>query len=231
MEHLSMSQCIGLLPAAGLGSRLAPFRYPKELMPIAFSLSGENSLPHPRLAIDFSLEAMRAAGVKRALVVISDLKVEIMRCLGNGGNHALDLCYIHQSVPVGLADAVDHCFEWTKGQQVCLALPDTIVRPINAFATLCAENLRVPCDLHLGVFPTEHPERFGPVRFDPSGRVMEVLEKPKRTEVMNTWGIAVWSDRFSEFLHGALSKDPGARSQSVGLLFNRAVAEGLTVNA
>ena len=114
---------------------------------------------------------------------------------------------------------------------MCLALPDTIVRPINAFATLCAENLRVPCDLHLGVFPTEHPERFGPVRFDPSGRVMEVLEKPKRTEVMNTWGIAVWSDRFSEFLHGALSKDPGARSQSVGLLFNRAVAEGLTVNA
>ncbi|MBX7245158.1 MAG: hypothetical protein K1X53_06645 [Candidatus Sumerlaeaceae bacterium] len=226
-----MPEFIGLLPAAGMGSRLAPFSYPKELMPIAFRVKGEDKGAHPRLAIEFSIEALKAATVKKAIVVISDRKVEIMRCLGNGARHGMDLCYIHQESAEGLADAVDRCYEWTKDNHVCLALPDTIINPGDAFKQVCESCSQLDSDVQLGVFPTDTPERFGPVRHDAAGQVIEVIDKPARTDLRGIWGIAAWSPRFSKFVHETLAARPEMKSLSIGLLFNEAITAGLKVRA
>ena len=38
---------VGLIPAAGRATRLAPFRYPKELLPIGYELTSKLGAPLP----------------------------------------------------------------------------------------------------------------------------------------------------------------------------------------
>jgi len=131
-------------------------------------------------------------------------------------------------VPRGLADALDATFAWVRDRDVCLVLPDTLVAPDDALARVKAELDASRADLVLGVFPTDHPELLGPVRIADDGRVLDVLDKPARTDVRNTWGMAAWSPRFTALLHEAVGAEPEV---VLGAVFDRAVKTGLHVRA
>ena len=221
---------IGILPAAGTASRLRPFRYPKELLPIVFAPDPPRGL-RPVLAIEYALRAMGAAEIERCLVVIADWKTEVVRLLGDGQELGMRLAYLHRDVPRGLADAVDAGYPWFGDHSVCLALPDTIFRPLSALKALKDELTATGADVVLGVFPTHQPQQLGPVRADEDGRVLAVFEKPPQTDLRNTWGIAAWSPRFSRFLHERLSATGVPDDLSLGPVFHEAVREGLAVRA
>ena len=229
---------IGVIPAAGLGTRLAPLGYPKELLPIVYrtipmpgvnpgisTMDDAGVMPQP--IVIASLEQMQRAGVADCVVVIAESKLEIARVLGERAA-GVALAYVVRSVPRGLADALDATHAWTRDRDVCLSLPDTLIAPDDALARVVAELRGSGADLVLGVFPTEHPEQLGPVRIADDGRVLEVLDKPAKSDVRNTWGIAAWSPRFTALLHDAV-----ATSQTVvlGHVFDRAVKSGLAVRA
>ena len=85
------SDFIGLLPAGGAGTRLAPFRYPTELLPVAYEASpggtggeGANGIK-PRVVAEFALSAFARAGVKRCLVIVAPWKTELMHYLERSG--------------------------------------------------------------------------------------------------------------------------------------------------
>jgi glucose-1-phosphate thymidylyltransferase len=143
----------------------------------------------------------------------------------------VDLAYLHRAVPRGLADAIDAAFSWVQDRYVCLALPDTIFRPVDAIASIRDTLLDRDADVVLGVFPTDRPQELGPVRMDADGRVTEVLEKPPRADVRNTWGVAVWAPAFTSLLRTCAEQGPGLEGLSVGSVFNRAIHEGLKVHA
>lgn len=216
-----MAEYVGVIPAAGLGSRLALPGYPKELLPIAYVAEGAVMRPMP--VIEASLRQLVGAGVARALVVISDRKPELMKYLG--GALGLDIAFLNQAQPDGLTGAVALAAPWVGGVNCCLLLPDTIVRPANALAELRALFEAENCDLALGVFPTAKPKELGPVRFDGSGRVSEVQDKPAETDLNNSWAIAVWGPRFTAMLATA------AKDKPLGAVFQTAVESGLTVRA
>ncbi len=225
-----MERLIGVLPAAGAATRLRPFRYPKELVPVCFT-ELEDGRVQPMVAAEYSLAAMRAAGVSRCLVVIADWKTEIVRYLGDGSDAGVELAYLHRAVPRGLADAIDACHSWVQDSHVCLALPDTIFQPFDALAVVCDALVDRRSDLVLGVFPTEHPEDLGPVRATDDGRVVEVLEKPEITDLRNTWGVAAWSPRFTALLRRYALTGSGLEGLSIGTIFNGAIEHGLDVRA
>jgi glucose-1-phosphate thymidylyltransferase len=214
---LVMQQWIGILPAAGLATRLGSPGLPKELLPVVFDELEGGLRPVP--VIEHTLQSMAEAGVERAYVVIAAHKLELVRVLGAG--QALPVAFVCQPDPVGLTDAVLCALRWCEDQTVCLALPDTWFEPTNALAAL--RPVLTGADLVLGVFPTEHPHELGPVRFD-GQRVVEVLDKPVSTDLRNTWGIAAWTPRFSTLLREA---DPGP----IGYAFQQAVEAGLRVRA
>lgn len=224
-------KCIGILPAAGLASRLMPLRYPKELLPVAFVRDDNNGSLRPILVAEYSLLAMRRAGIRRCLITISDRKPELLRYFADGSDLGLKIAYVHQPVPLGLAQAVDAGLEWISDAQVCLALPDTVFKPFDAIHALRTEIAASQADLVLGVFPTTEPERLGPVRLTRDGRVTEVLDKPPKIDIHNTWGVAIWSPRFSQFLHDRVVSSPEAASEPIGEIFNAAVGGGLDVRA
>jgi glucose-1-phosphate thymidylyltransferase len=81
-----MARAIGVVPAAGAGSRLWPFRATKELIQVGYGTvrDGGPGRLVPRTAIDHVLAALRRGGVDDVLVVLSPAKWEVFRYLGTG---------------------------------------------------------------------------------------------------------------------------------------------------
>lgn len=215
---------VGIIPAAGLASRLGPLGYPKELLPITY-VQDEGGHLRPLPVIEASLRQLRAAGIDRCMVITSERKPELAQYLGSGGAIGLDIAYVQQSKAEGLAAAVALTVPWTKGSATCLLLPDTIVRPLDALKTMREAFEKQSADLVLGVFPTAKPKELGPVRFDAQMRVTEVQDKPAETDLANSWGLAVWGTRFSDMIATAPA------NANLGLLFHQAAQKGLNVIA
>ncbi|HEX5412384.1 MAG TPA: sugar phosphate nucleotidyltransferase [Terriglobia bacterium] len=224
----SSAEFIGVIPAAGIASRLKPCRYVKELLPVSYIVEGDPGSTMPVPVVELSLRALRAASVKRCIIAISDRKPELMRYLGDGSDFGLEFAYVEQSRPTGLAAAVNLAYNWTHGSYCCLVLPDTIVYPSTAMCQLVESMRTDPCNLALAVFPTDTPEQLGPVRFDSLGRVAEVLDKPRSTDLYNTWAMAVWSPEFSDLLYHQLEE---STNLALGEVFDLAVSKGLNVRA
>lgn len=215
---------VGIIPAAGLASRLGPLGYPKELLPITY-VQGEGGHLRPLPVIEASLRQLRTADITRCMVITSERKPELAQYLGSGGAIGLDIAYVQQSKAEGLASAVALTAPWTRGSASCLLLPDTIVRPLDALKTMREAFEARGADLVLGVFPSERPKELGPVRFDTDGKVTEVQDKPAQTDLANSWGLAIWGDRFSQIIAAA---PPNA---NLGRLFHQAAQNGLNVIA
>jgi glucose-1-phosphate thymidylyltransferase len=215
---------VGIIPAAGLASRLGPLGYPKELLPITY-VQGEGGHLRPLPVIEASLRQLNTAGITRAMVITSERKPELAQYLGGGGAIGLDIAYVQQTKAEGLAAAVALTAPWTMGSASCLLLPDTIVRPRDALKTMRTAFETRGADLVLGVFPTAKPKELGPVRFDADMRVTEVQDKPAETDLANSWGMAIWGARFSETIAAA------APNANLGLLFHQAAQNGLAVIA
>lgn len=189
---------VGLLPAAGKGIRLRPYRSPKELFPLL--LRGEQpDVAVPAPVCHFSLDAMRLAGVDRCIAVISEEKGELVRVLSDGADAGVNLGYIVQREPRGLTDVVRTARPWLAGADVLFALPDTVLFPREALAEIHRARVEAGADLALAVFPTDEPERLAPVELDGDGRVTAIHDKPAVAPVNNTWGALSWSARFTDF--------------------------------
>jgi len=224
---MSANDFVGVIPAAGLASRLGPLGYPKELLPITY-VAGDGGHLRPMPVIEASFRQLREAGVGRALVITSDRKPELMQYLGNGGGIGLDLAFLQQARADGLASAVALALPWTRGANACLLLPDTIVRPETALHQVRALFESAKADLVLGVLPTDKPKELGPVRFDAAMRVIEVQDKPVETDLGNSWATALWGPAFAELLSHAVKHNPAV---ALGSVFQQAVDTGLNVRA
>jgi glucose-1-phosphate thymidylyltransferase len=221
---------VGILPAAGSGTRLHPFKYPKELLPVAYE-GGDGERVQPILSVEYSLRAMSVSGIRRCYLVISPWKTEIFRVLGDSSS-GVRLSYLCQEPLGGTAHAVNTASPWLRDDYVCLSLPDTIFYPTDALLQICKRLISEKVDLVLGVFPVSDPTQLGPVAFDRTGRVSAVFDKPASTDLTNTWGIAAWSPRFTTFLVEHTVLDRGHNKPlEVGTIFNEAVLGDLRVKA
>lgn len=218
LRVVSVGMPLGIVPAAGAGLRLRPFRYPKELLPVAMTQTPDGI--RPVLAVEFALRTLARAGCEQIVVAIHRDKLDLVRLIEDGAAFGTEVAFVVQPEPRGLTDAVQRCLAWAHGRSCVLQLPDTLFQP----STLPRDLLATGADLALGVFPTDRPEHLGPVRHE-QGRVTQVQDKPPHTDLRNTWGVASWGPAFTEL---ALQADP---SEPIGLSFQRAVERGLRVRA
>lgn len=222
---------VGVLPAAGRGSRLAPLRYPKELLPISYEpAGGDGTGVRARAVAEYALAAIASADVERVMLVVAPWKLDVLNYFGDGSHVGMQLGYLWQEEARGLPYALDLARSWTRGDHVVFAMPDTIITPWDALARLRERYLAARADLALAVFPAAEPERLGPVLLD-GDRVMRVFDKPADPPAANTWGAAIWSDAFADLMHEGLAALPdGDRGEPViGHFFDLAVRQGLTV--
>ena len=229
-----MAGALGIVPAAGVGSRLLPYRAPKELVQVGYRATEDGSARLlPMAAVEHVLHGLRTARVTDAMLVLSPDKCDVFRYLGSGGHLGMDLAYVCQEAPLGMPHAIDLAWPFVAGRTVCMGMPDTIVEPDDCFARLLEFHTRSGADLSLGVFPTDEPQALSPVLLDGgSGRVLAIVDKPEMPPARNTWGIAAWSPAFSELLHafvGEAFKPPARPELLLSNVFVEAMTAGLTV--
>ncbi|MDQ2773986.1 MAG: nucleotidyltransferase family protein [Acidobacteriota bacterium] len=205
----------GIIPAAGMGTRIQPLAFSKELLPIGSDVSGGDE--RPRAIGEYLIERMVNGGVDKICFVISPGKSDIVNYFGG---HALSatIFYAVQPRPAGLCDAVFRALPLiARDEHVCIGLPDTIWFPEDALAKL-PDGI-----LSLLLFPVQHPDRFDAVVTDLHNEVKEV--QVKRPDPSSNW---IW---------GAI-KMPGSilrelydlwlerNDEYLGTLFNEYMARG-----
>jgi glucose-1-phosphate thymidylyltransferase len=231
-------RAFGVVPAAGVGSRLLPYRAPKELIQVGYRRAETDDTARllPMAAVDHVLSVMRRGGIGNVLVTLSPAKWDIFRYLGDGRQLDLELAYLCQDEPRGMPHAIDLAWPFVAGRTVCMGMPDTIVTPEDCFDRLLDFHDAHRADLSLGVFPTDQPQALAPVLIErETCRVIAVVDKPEVPPVANTWGIAAWSPGFSDLLHEFVTGASAASGGRAGCelllsdVFAAAVAGGLRV--
>lgn len=170
----------GIIPAAGLGTRIQPLAFSKELLPVGTRHDGE--IERPRAVSEYLLERMLAGGVDRVAFIISPAKTDIVSYFG-GQIGAAPICYVVQQNPSGLCDALfSACPFIASEDEVYVGLPDTIWFPLEGYEFL------PDGELSFLLFPVERPELFDSVITGHDSRVEQIQVKQANATSEWIWG-------------------------------------------
>jgi glucose-1-phosphate thymidylyltransferase len=159
----------GIVLAGGSGSRLHPMTrvVSKQLLPI-----------YDKPLIYYPLSSLMLAGIRTILVITTPSSQRLfMELLGDGSSLGLDLHYAVQSSPDGLAQAFLIGKDFIANDSVALALGDNIFYGHDFPSALHTATSRTTGATVL-VTQVRHPEHYGVVAFDGSGRPIDLEEKP-----------------------------------------------------
>jgi glucose-1-phosphate thymidylyltransferase len=212
----------GVIPAAGMGSRIQPLAFSKELLPVGCRLDGD--LERPRAVSEYLIERMLIAGVDKIAFVIGPAKGDIIQYYGGRASGA-HLCYVVQPEPAGLCDALLCAAPLIPDdEEVVVGLPDTVWFPADALRSLPSKGLSFLC------FPVERPELFDAVVIDEEGRVREIQVKQASPTSRWIWGAFKLDGKTLREL-ARLWRERGGRDVYVGTLVNEWLARGGSATA
>jgi glucose-1-phosphate thymidylyltransferase len=225
---------IGLIPAAGFAKRIAPLPCSKEIYPLGFRFSDDGKEPCLRVACHGLLESMATAGAETAYMILRPEKWDIPSYLCGGTSTGLKLAYLIVEKTSGAPFTVDHAYPFVKDALILFGFPDIIFGPEDAFKRMAAHQQVSKADIVLGLFRAGRPHKMDMVELDAAGRVRDIVIKPRATDLVYTWIIAVWTKVFSEFMHIFLSRrqpdDDGRGGELyMGDVILAGLHEGLTV--
>ena len=206
----------GIVPAAGIGSRIQPLAFSKELLPVGSRLA--DGVERPCAVSEYLVERMIRGGADKICFVISPGKSDIMEYYGAGYGDA-SIAYVVQPQASGLCDAIFRAAPLiAPDEPVMVGLPDTVWFPDTALAEL-------PDDvLSFLLFPVEHPEFFDAVVLD-GDRVTEIQVKRKDAASKWIWGAFKMPGRVLHDLE-ALWRRRAGEDEYFGTLVNAYLAEG-----
>lgn len=206
----------GIVPAAGVGSRIQPLAFSKELLPVGSRL--ENGVERPRAVSEYLVERMILGGATKLCFIISPGKSDILEYYG-GSIGPAHIFYAVQPRPAGLCDAIFRALPLAGEGAVVVGLPDTIWFPDDA---LCA----LPDDaLSFLLFPVERPELFDAVVADGEGRVQAIQVKQQGAQSNWIWGAFKMPGAVLRDLH-QLWLEREQKDEYIGTLVNEYLARG-----
>jgi len=87
-------EVVGVIPAAGRGTRLQPLQCSKEIVPVGQVIDSRTGVARPKVAVEYLLEKFRHAGITRTVIVLRDGKWDIPAYLQEGCDVGLSLAYV-----------------------------------------------------------------------------------------------------------------------------------------
>ena len=158
-----------LVLSGGSGTRLRPITYTsaKQLLPVA-----------NKPVLFYGLEAIRAAGITEVGLVVGDTAPAIIDAVGDGSAFGLEVVYLQQEAPLGLAHAVLIASEFLSDDDFVMYLGDNFI--VGGICAL-AEQFRVARpDAQIMLTQVADPRKFGVAELDQAGQVVGLEEKPRQ---------------------------------------------------
>lgn len=159
----------GIILAGGSGTRLYPLTslFSKQLQPI-----------YDKPMIYYPLATLMLAGIRDILIISTPQDTpNFERLLGNGNRWGIDIRYVVQPEPKGIAQAFVYGKEFIGDNQVCLILGDNLFYGKLDFLRRALETNKGGTIFGYAV---HDPERYGVVEFDAQKRVVSIEEKPQK---------------------------------------------------
>ncbi|MGJ8615495.1 MAG: glucose-1-phosphate thymidylyltransferase RfbA [Sulfitobacter sp.] len=166
-----MTQRKGIILAGGSGTRLYPITMgiSKQLLPI-----------YDKPMIYYPLSVLMLAGIRDICIITTPLdQDQFIRCLGDGSQWGINLTYVIQDSPDGLAQAFILAEDFLDGAPSALVLGDNIFYGHGLPEMLADADAKQTGGTVFGYHVTD-PERYGVVAFDEDGQATQIIEKPEK---------------------------------------------------
>jgi glucose-1-phosphate thymidylyltransferase len=206
----------GIVPAAGIGSRIQPLAFSKELLPVGVRRDGTTE--RPRAVSEYLVDRMVRGGVDKLCFVISPGKSDIVEYFG-GSYGPAHVCYAVQERPAGLCDALFRALPLiAPEEEVLVGLPDTVWFPEDGYC-------RLGQGLSFLLFHVDRPQLFDAVVTGEDGEVLEIQVKAQQPRTRWVWGAVKLDGRILRELH-ALWLSREREDEYLGTLVNAYLACG-----
>src|SRR6201988_3493536 len=159
-----------LVLSGGAGTRLRPITHTsaKQLVPVA-----------NKPVLFYGLEAIRDAGITEVGIVVGDTEPEIRSAVGSGQGVGLQVTYIQQASPLGLAHAVLVAREFLGDDDFVMYLGDNFI--VGGITELVGEFAAARPQAQIMLTRVSDPRAFGVAELDEAtGLVKNLEEKPKK---------------------------------------------------
>jgi len=157
-----------LILSGGKGTRLRPITHTsaKQLLPVA-----------NKPILFYGIEAVKEAGIKEVGIVVGETKNEIRDAVGRGKKWGINVTYIEQEKPLGLAHAVKISQDFIRDDNFVMYLGDNLIK--DGITSLVKEFEKTRPNAQILLARVPHPEQFGVVELK-GKKVLRLVEKPKR---------------------------------------------------
>ena len=150
------------------------------LHPITLATSKQLLPVYDKPLIYYPLSMLMLAGLREIAVVCTpDSQPQFEAILGDGRKWGLDIVYVVQAEPRGVAEAFLLCADYIAGDNVCLILGDNFFYG-HGLPEVLQEAASLKEGAQVFAYPVANPGDFGVVEFDGTGRVLSLEEKPSR---------------------------------------------------
>jgi glucose-1-phosphate thymidylyltransferase len=158
----------GVILSGGSGTRLRPITHtgPKQLVPVA-----------NKPVLEYAVEDLRDAGITEIGVILGDLgRTEIQELLGDGSEYGVNITYIIQGAPLGLAHAAGCAKDFVGDDDFVMYLGDNILK--QGISELIESFRNGDYGAGIALQHVENPQQFGIADVDDDGTVRRLVEKP-----------------------------------------------------
>ena len=159
----------GIILAGGSGTRLHPLTraMSKQMLPI-----------YDKPMIYYPLSVLMLADIREILIISTPKDLpKFKHLLGNGNQFGLELSYVEQPSPDGLAQAFILGKDFINHHDSCLILGDNIYYGQNFSANLRHASAQESGATIFG-YHVSNPNQFGVIEFNDQGQAISIEEKP-----------------------------------------------------
>jgi glucose-1-phosphate thymidylyltransferase len=190
----------GLVLSGGKGTRLRPITHTsaKQLVPVA-----------NKPVLFYAIEALAGAGIEQIGIIIApETGEEIRQAAGDGSHFGVELTYILQDEPAGLAHAVLTAEPFLGDAPFVMYLGDNLLQ--GGIEDLVASFRDGQPDALILLTPVPDPESYGVAELS-DGKVVRLVEKPREPRT-NLALVGVYM--FTASVHAAAKAiEPSARGE------------------
>jgi glucose-1-phosphate thymidylyltransferase len=195
-----MQDLKGLILSGGKGTRLRPITHTsaKQLVPVA-----------NKPVLFYGLEAMAQAGIEQVGIIIApETGEEIKAEAGDGAQFGVQITYILQDEPLGLAHAVLTAESFLGNSPFVMYLGDNLLQ--GGIEDLVSAFVEHRPDALILLTPVPDPENYGVAQLD-GDKVVKLIEKPPRPQTdLALVGVYMFTPAVHE---AARAIEPSARGE------------------